>query len=125
MLVFGTTNIRLATGDITRIVADAIVTASNSGLRGRKGVDGAVHRAAGPEFLGACREIGGCPTGEAWITPAFKLRAKHVIHAVGPIYRGGQKGEPRELAGAYTHSLLLALENGCKCQTVSLARAPS
>lgn len=114
MLVFGTTKVRLLTGDITALSYDAIVTAANAGLHGGGGVDGAVHRAAGPDLLRACRAIGGCPTGEARITPGFRLKAKHVIHAVGPIWQGGGQGEPKQLAGAYIHSLRLALENGCK-----------
>ena len=93
--------------DITTLDVDAVVTAANSGLRGGGGVDGAVHRATGPELLAACRAIGGCPTGEARMTPGFRLKARHVIHAVGPVWRGGGEGEPALLAGAYRSSLAL------------------
>jgi O-acetyl-ADP-ribose deacetylase len=113
-LVSGTTRIAVVTGDITRLDVDAVVTAANSGLRGGGGVDGAIHRAAGPELLEACRAIGGCPTGEARITPGFNLRARYVIHAVGPIWRGGRKREPELLASAYRSSLDMAVQNGCR-----------
>ena len=96
---------RAVRADITSLDVDAVVTAANEGLRGGGGVDGAVHRAAGPELLAACRALGGCPTGEARITPGFRLRARHVIHAVGPVWRGGTSGEPGLLAGAYRSSL--------------------
>src|SRR4051794_8152057 len=105
--------VALVRGDITALDADAIVTAANSRLIGGGGVDGAVHRAAGPELLKACRAIGGCPTGEARITPGFKLKAKFVIHAVGPIWNGGGQGERGHLASAYRRSLELAVENAC------------
>jgi len=107
----------LVEGDITRERVDAIVTAANSGLQGGGGVDGAVHSAAGPELLAACRRIGSCPTGSAVMTPAFDLSAqgvRHVIHAVGPIWRGGNSNEEDLLTGAYTHSLELADQAGCK-----------
>jgi O-acetyl-ADP-ribose deacetylase (regulator of RNase III) len=91
--------------DITTLDVDAIVTAANAALRG--GVDGAVHRAAGPELLAACRALGGCPTGEARITPGFRLKARHVIHAVGPIWQGGGAGEAALLAGCYRAALAL------------------
>lgn len=100
--------IRLATGDITRLDVDAVVTAANSGLRGGGGVDGAVHAAAGPELLAECRAIGGCPAGEARITRGYRLRARHVIHAVGPVWRGGGSGEAAVLRNAYVESLRLA-----------------
>jgi O-acetyl-ADP-ribose deacetylase len=99
--------LRAIRADITTLDVDAVVTAANSGLRGGGGVDGAVHRAAGPELLAACRAIGGCPTGEARMTPGFRLKARHVIHAVGPVWRGGGEGEPALLAGAYRASLAL------------------
>ncbi|MBD0276197.1 MAG: O-acetyl-ADP-ribose deacetylase [Acetobacteraceae bacterium] len=99
-------------GDITRQNVDAIVTAANESLLGGGGVDGAVHRAAGPELLAACRRIGGCPTGEARITPGFRLKARHVIHAVGPVWRGGGQGEAALLAGAYRASLARLREVG-------------
>ena len=98
--------------DITTLDVDAIVTAANDQLAGGGGVDGAVHRAAGPELLAACRRIGGCPTGEARITPGFRLKARHVIHAVDPVWRGGGHGEAALLAGAYRASLALLREAG-------------
>ena len=99
--------------DIATLEVDAIVTAANERLAGGGGVDGAVHRAAGPELLAACRRIdGGCPTGEARITPGFRLKARHVIHAVGPVWRGGGEGEAALLAGAYRASLGLLREAG-------------
>jgi len=106
--------LELVEGDITQQAVDAIVNAANAGLLGGGGVDGAIHRAAGPELLAACRPIGGCPTGEARITPGFKLKAKWVIHAVGPIYRGGHQGEANLLASAYRRSLELASQRGAK-----------
>src|SRR5262245_62728100 len=101
-------------GDITTLAVDAIVNAANSRLAGGGGVDGAIHRAAGPELHAACRAIGGCPTGEARITPGFRLTAKFVIHAVGPIWYGGTRGEPELLIGAYHASLTLARDHGCQ-----------
>lgn len=109
--------LRLVQGDIAAQRADAIVTAANSALRGGGGVDGAVHRAAGPALLEACRELGGCPVGSAVITPSFELAARgiaHVIHAVGPIWRGGAHGEERDLERAYYSALLLAERAGCR-----------
>jgi O-acetyl-ADP-ribose deacetylase (regulator of RNase III) len=88
------------------------VTAANEGLRGGGGVDGAVHRAAGPELLAACRALSGCPTGEARITPGFRLKARHVIHAVGPVWQGGGAGEPDLLAGCYRHAMALLRQVG-------------
>ncbi|MHB8143537.1 MAG: O-acetyl-ADP-ribose deacetylase [Thermoleophilia bacterium] len=104
--------LELIEGDITTQTADAIVNAANSGLRGGAGVDGAIHRAGGPEIMRECRQLGGCQTGSACITTAGRLRAGYVIHAVGPVWRGGDQGEAELLAGAYRRSLELAAEKG-------------
>ena len=110
----GGTVLELVRGDITEQDTDAIVNAANSGLVGGGGVDGAIHRAGGPKIMEECRKFGGCPTGEARITTGGNLKARHVIHAVGPVYRGGSSGEERLLASAYRNSLQLAVENGLR-----------
>ena len=104
--------IEIVVGDITQLRVDAIVNAANSALRGGGGVDGAIHRAAGPELMAALRAFQRCPTGSAVITPGFRLPARFVIHAVGPRYRDGRHGEPELLASAYDASFRLALEEG-------------
>ena len=112
--------IKIIQGDITTLAVDAIVNAANQVMLGGGGVDGAIHDAAGPELYEACIKVPEvrpgirCPTGEARITPGFRLPAKFVIHTVGPVYYDGQHGEPEKLAACYRNSLSLAVENGCK-----------
>lgn len=105
---------RVIVGDITTLDVDAIVNAANKSLLGGGGVDGAIHRVAGPELKEACAKLGGCDVGDARITPGFTLPARHVIHTVGPVWTGGGRGEAGQLASAYRRSLELAADAGCR-----------
>jgi hypothetical protein len=112
--VFVTTELRVVRGDIATLDVDAVVNAANTTLLGGGGVDGAIHYAAGPDLMEACRAVGGCPTGEARITPGFNLPACWIIHTVGPVWKGGNRGEPQLLAACYENSL--RFQNNMACE---------
>jgi O-acetyl-ADP-ribose deacetylase (regulator of RNase III) len=105
-----TQRLQLIRGDITALAVDAVVNSANPDLLGGGGVDGAIHRQAGPQLLSFCRELGPCPTGEVRLSPGFCLPARHIIHAVGPVWQGGNRGEPAQLRSCYIHCLRLAEE---------------